>query len=223
MQPDQDPEYSRLLREKVDQHKAPDELRRKILASLEEERRPAFGVKMRGLLNYLDLHWRALSTAAACGVAATLLVTQLPSLSLADDNVAAQVTASHNRALMASHLIDVVSSDRHTVKPWFAGKIDYSPRVRDYANDGFVLTGGRLDYVNDRVVAALVYKNRLHVIDVYTWPTTESDSGVNKRSRHGINMTEWVDDGMKYYAVSDIEIGELAQLAQLMKAHKGES
>jgi len=222
MQPDNDPEFSRLLKEKVDQHKAPDQLRRKILARLEQERSPAPAGGVSGLLRYLDLHWRALSTAAACGVAATLLVTQLPSLSSADDNLAMQVTASHNRALMANHLIDVVSSDRHTVKPWFAGKIDYSPRVRDFATEGFELTGGRLDYVNDRVVATLVYKNRLHVIDVYTWPSTESDSTVNKRSRRGINMTEWVDSGMKYYAVSDIEVGELAQLAQLMRSHKND-
>ena len=178
--------------------------------------------RMHRLAQYLNAHWRALSTAAACGVAATLLGTQFLIISAGDDNLMQQVTSSHTRALMAHHLTDVVSSDQHTVKPWFAGKIDYSPRVRDYATEGFELAGGRLDYVNDRVVAALVYKRRLHVIDVYSWPTVESNSSVSKRTRHGINLVEWIDGGMKYCAVSDIEFGELNELARLMRIHQGE-
>ena len=126
--------------------------------------------------------------------------------------------ASHWRALVAASPVDVVSSDRHTVKPWFAGKIDYSPRVSDFAAEGFELTGGRLDYLNDRVVAALVYKRRLHVIDAYVWPTKAADSSPARRSRQGINGLEWTHDGMRYYLVSDIELNELAELARLMRS-----
>lgn len=222
MQSDHEPEFSRLLREKVDQHKAPDELRRRIIASLEQQRQPASMGRMSLLARYLGGHWRSLSSAAACGVAATLLATQYLTIAAGDDNLMQQVASSHTRALMANHLTDVVSSDQHTVKPWFAGKIDFSPRVRDFATEGFELAGGRLDYVNDRVVAALVYKRRLHVIDVYSWPTAESNSAVSKRTRHGINLVEWIDGGIKYCAVSDIESGELNELARLMRNHPGE-
>ena len=220
MQNDHDSEFSRSLKEKMDKHRAPDQLRRRILASLEHERAPSLLGRIGNLGHYLNMHWQALSTAAACGVAATLLVTQLQGFSPAEDNLMQQVTSSHTRALVANHLIDVVSSDRHTVKPWFAGKIDYSPRVVDYVTDGFELAGGRLDYIDDRVVAALVYKRRLHVIDAYVWPTRDADSSVKKRSHQGINAVEWTDGGMKYYLVSDLEVNELNELARLMRVRR---
>lgn len=222
MQPDHDPEFSRLLKEKMDQHKAPEQLRRRILASLERQRQPSLTSRMSALGQYLNVHWRSLSTAAACGVAATLLGTQFLMIAAGDDILMQQVTSSHTRALVANHLIDVESSDRHTVKPWFAGKIDYSPRVSDYATEGFALAGGRLDYVNDRIVAALVYKRRLHVIDAYVWPTKDANTSVSKRSRQGINAIEWTDGGMRYYLVSDIEFNELNELARLMRLHREE-
>jgi anti-sigma factor RsiW len=222
MQPDHDPEFSRLLREKMDQHKAPDRLRRRIIANLEQQRQPSLMSRMRALGQYLNTHWLSLSGAAASGVLATLLGTQFLILAAGDDNLMQQVTSSHTRALVANHLIDVVSSDGHTVKPWFAGKIDYSPRVSDYATEGFVLAGGRLDYVNDRIVAALVYKRRLHMIDAYVWPTKDANTSVSKRSRQGINVIEWTDGGMRYYLVSDVEFNELNELARLMRVDRGE-
>jgi anti-sigma factor RsiW len=217
-----DPEFSRLLREKMSMHKAPDYLRQKIMASIEQQREssPMSWIAAMGL--HLRHHWRSLSAAAACGVVATLLGTQMLTITASDDKFVQQITTSHNRALMANRLIDVVSSDQHTVKPWFAGKLDYSPQVKDYAADGFELAGGRLDYVNDRVVAALVYKRRLHVIDVYSWPTAEANSAVTKKMRHGINLAEWADGGMKYYAVSDINFAELNELARLMRTPRGD-
>ena len=202
----------------MDNYKAPEHLRRRVLLGIENERRRSFKGRLRTLAEYMSVHWQALTTAAACGVAATLIGTQALMVAAVDDNLMQQVAASHARALVANHLVDVVSSDQHTVKPWFAGKIDYSPRVSDFAAEGFELTGGRLDYLNDRVVAALVYKRRLHVIDAYVWPTKAADSSPARRSRQGINGLEWTHDGMRYYLVSDIELNELAELARLMRS-----
>ena len=222
MQSDRDLEFFRLLREKMDQHKAPDQLRRRIMLGIEHEHQRSLKGRLSALWQYLNANWGALSTAVACGVVATLIGTQTLMVAAVDDDLMQQVASSHVRALVANHLIDVVSSDRHTVKPWFAGKIDYAPRVRDYATEGFELAGGRVDYVNDRVVAALVYKRRLHMIDAYVWPTKEANTPASKRSRQGINGIEWTDDGMKYYLVSDIDFNELSELARLMRVRGGE-
>jgi anti-sigma factor RsiW len=203
----------------MEQHKAPDRLRRRILASLERERTPSVAARIAAFGQHLTIHWRSLSAGVVSGVAATLVGSHLLLVAAGDEALVQQLTASHTRALIGNHLIDVVSSDQHTVKPWFAGKIDYSPRVADYAPEGFELAGGRLDYVNDRVVAALVYKRRLHMIDAYVWPSSTADAALTDRSRHGINVVEWTEGGMKYSLVSDVELGELHELARLMRAH----
>ena len=205
----------------MDHYKAPEHLRRRILYSIEHERQRSWQGRLRAFSEYLRRNCLALSAAAACGVASTLIGTQLLMTAALDDGVMLQVASSHTRALVANHLIDVPSSDQHTVKPWFAGKIDYSPKVRNYATEGFELAGGRLDYVNDRVVAALVYKRRLHVIDAYVWPTPKANSSSERRTHQGINTLEWIDDGMQYYLVSDIEFAELDELARLMRARDG--
>lgn len=203
----------------MDHYKAPEHLRRRILLGIEQERRRSWQGRLGTFAEYLRRNCLALTAAAACGMASTLVGTQLLMTAAIDDGMMLQVASSHTRALVGNHLIDVPSSDQHTVKPWFAGKIDYSPRVRDYGADGFELAGGRLDYVNDRVVAALVYKRRLHVIDAYVWPTQKANSSIGKRSHQGINAVEWIDDGMQYYLVSDIDFVELDALARLIRAH----
>jgi anti-sigma factor RsiW len=203
----------------MDHYKAPEHLRRRILFSIEQERRRSWRGRLDAFSDYLRRNCVGLAAAAACGMASTLIGTQLLTTAAVDDGVMLQVASSHTRALVGNHLIDVPSSDRHTVKPWFAGKIDYSPRVRNFAADGFELAGGRVDYVNDRVVAALVYKRRLHVIDAYVWPTRKADSSVERRTHQGINAVEWIDDGMQYYLVSDVEFAELNELARLLRAH----
>lgn len=132
-------------------------------------------------------------------------------LGVAQDNrVVDDVIASHIRSLMADHLIDVASSDRHTVKPWFSGKIDVSPPAVDLASSGFSLLGGRLDYVDERPCAALVYRHDKHVINVMIWAhdggtgtTTES------YSRQGYNLIHVAADALDYWVVSDLNQGEL--------------
>jgi anti-sigma factor RsiW len=132
-------------------------------------------------------------------------------------NVLAQeVISSHVRSLLAAHLLDVPSTDQHTVKPWFNGKLKFSPPVHDFADRGFRLTGGRLDYLNGREVAALVYQRKLHVINLFIWP---SESGQNKVpdsfTKDGYNVSHWERDGFTFWAVSDVNAEDLKAFVDL--------
>jgi anti-sigma factor RsiW len=123
--------------------------------------------------------------------------------------------SSHVRALLSGHATDVISTDSHTVKPWFNGRIDFSPPVIDLAGQGFPLIGGRVDYVGHRSVAALVYGRRKHIIDLYVWPSQSNISG--DKSLNGYNVVRWNKDGMFFLAVSDLNNLELQQFRDLLK------
>jgi len=150
--------------------------------------------------------------AAAMWLASSSLLVTAPLMPTADD-----VAASHVRALMAAHLTDVVSSDRHTVKPWFAGRLDYSPPVHDLADAGFMLAGARLDTVAGRTVAALVYRHGLHVLTLFVWPAgARPDTSVQQR--RGYNLRAWSQAGMQLWAVSDAGADELQRFASALGA-----
>jgi anti-sigma factor RsiW len=136
-----------------------------------------------------------------------------------DEALAREVVSSHVRSLMASHLTDVPSSDQHTVKPWFNGKLDFSPPVIDLADQGYPLAGGRLDYVSNRAVAALVYQRRMHFINLFIWPST----GERKRQKpaetlNGYNVVHWYQSDMSCWAVSDLNAEELNEFVRLLKS-----
>ena len=156
------------------------------------------------------------------GVAASLIIVALGTWRVASTNrpadaLAQEVLASHVRAMMASHLTDVPSSDRHTVKPWFNGKLDFSPPVGDFADRGFALIGGRLDYLDNRPVAALVYQRRKHLINLFIWPAPEQpDRGVEETERQGYHLMRWTKAHMTYWAVSDLNAAELRELVGLV-------
>ena len=115
---------------------------------------------------------------------------------------------------MADHLTDVPSSDQHTVKPWFNGKVDFSPEVRDLSADGYPLVGGRLDYIDGRGAAALVYERRKHAINVFVWPEDDSGAGQGEAVVRGYNVIRWRRPGTSYAAVSDLNMAELRELVR---------
>jgi anti-sigma factor RsiW len=127
-----------------------------------------------------------------------------------------EVISSHVRSLLATHLLDVPSTDQHTVKPWFDGKLKFAPPVQDFADHGFRLIGGRLDYVYGREAAALVYQRNKHVINLFIWP---SESGRNAAAqgfaKEGYNVLHWTRDGFEFWAVSDVNTGDLRAFADL--------
>ena len=132
-----------------------------------------------------------------------------------------QVVANHVRSLLAAQLVDVVSSDQHTVKPWFDGKIDFAPEVRDLSADGFPLVGGRLDYMNGKTVAALVYQRNKHPINLFIMPApTSRSASPTIVTRRGFNVFSWTNGGMNYWAVSDLNQNELREFMEFVRAVK---
>jgi anti-sigma factor RsiW len=151
---------------------------------------------------------------AATAVATWTTVAQLDS-GKRDDVIAEQIISGHARAILTTHLADVASSDQHTVKPWLSSKLDFSPPVTDLAAAGFPLAGGRLDYVDHRPVAALVYRHRQHVINLFVWPDEKAHAGTAMKSsaRQGYNLLHWNGEGLTYWAISDLNPADIKTFA----------
>jgi anti-sigma factor (TIGR02949 family) len=161
--------------------------------------------------------WSWLALAATIIAAAIIAVNFVPrwQSSGADQFLATELIASHVRSLMASHLTDVASSDQHTVKPWLDTKLNFAPAVFDLANDGFPLIGGRLDYIENRPVAALVYQRRKHFINLFIWPAESVMTTADKTISHqGYQLVHWIDGDFNYWAVSDVSDSDLQLFKQ---------
>jgi anti-sigma factor RsiW len=205
-----------LLRDPQVRFEVPDSLRRKIQAALPVTASSAkSGSDRRSVIP-----WFYVPLALAAVFAVLLGLVFLYQWTTLDrsrgDVLAKEVISNHVRSLLATHLLDVPSTDQHTVKPWFDGKLKFSPPVQDFADRGFRLIGGRLDYLNGREVAALVYQRNKHIINLYIWPS-ESGSNAPGQSftKDGYNVLHWGRDGFEFWAVSDVNAVDLRAFASL--------
>ena len=188
---------------------APAELRRRIKSELPS---PARAISPRAAWSW---NWLTAAMTGGFAVCLTLLLVVSQTRPSAEQRLVQDVISSHVRSLLPGHAMDVVSTDQHTVKPWFNGKIDFSPPVKDLAAEGFPLTGGRLDYVNGRSVAALVYQRNKHMINVFIWPSKEAESEPTpSKPSQGYNLIHWSDSGMTFWAASDLNEKELMGFAK---------
>jgi anti-sigma factor RsiW len=164
--------------------------------------------------------WRGLAMAAS--VAAAVLFTWgivgFLSARFAGDRLMRDVFAAHARSVLAVHKVDVISSDRHEVKPWLNENLGFSPDVADHADPEFPLLGARRDYVDDQPVAALVYTHGKHLINVFVWPSAqESGAGLKTASSRGYHLYHWAKGGMDYWVVSDVSEEKLQQFVQRIR------
>ncbi len=194
-------------------YRAPDALRERIRASIraegrKHERRPLFWT------------WGGMAAAVAMASVVSWNVALMQVAGGGEDGLAREIASAHVRSLMAeNHLSDVVSTDQHTVKPWFQGKLDFAPVVTDFAASGFPLSGGRLDYIDGRPVAALVYRHRLHVVNLFEWPAANPAATAPELvMRHGYSLVRWKRGGLEYWLVSDAAGADLLKFAQLIAA-----
>lgn len=188
-------------------HRAPAQLEEKIRKMV---RPPHALEKLHWFQRWIWAGGGAVFAAAALLIAFTITrpPTSAPNEALVD---------SHVRSLMPGHLMDVISTDQHTVKPWFDGKLEFAPPVQDFAAAGYPLVGGRLDYVDSHQAAALVYHRALHVINLYIWPTENTASSTpTARTIRGYNIVSWRKNGFEFRAVSDLNIAELRDFARLV-------
>jgi anti-sigma factor RsiW len=190
---------------------APEALRARIAAQPKRARTNVLGRTLQ-LPGWLAAG--SLAAAAALSAALTIaVVARAPT-----DDAMREVVSDHVRSLMADHLADVASSDQHTVKPWFSGKLDFAPPVRDLAASGFPLIGGRLDYLDGRPAAALVYQRRQHRINVFVTTCPGGCTDAERRSAlNGYNVIGWSAGGLRLWAVSDLNAAELSQLVDLLR------
>jgi anti-sigma factor RsiW len=187
---------------------APPQLRRRIEAALPRARLPDRRAVLRGFAM-----GSAVSAIAATGLVAIVLRND------DQERIQSEVVSAHLRSLQAGHLTDVISTDQHTVKPWFNGKLDVSPPVIDLTAQGFTLIGGRLDYVDARAIGAVVYRRRQHVINLFVAQTASTEHHPARIEMiQGFNIRHWSDRGLNFWAVSDLARDELAEFGDKFEA-----
>jgi anti-sigma factor RsiW len=187
----------------------------------DEERNTARASRGNPLLHWLSgatAGWSAAGALAAVAVALFIFQVTPFSASTATPDLEAQLVSSHVRSLLANHLIDVETSDRHVVKPWFNGRIDYAPPVPDLIADGFPLAGGRLDYADNRVIAAVVYRRRAHVVNLFILPHDAKAATRFQAKRDSYSVARWTEGDLDFWAVSDIDASELADFRKAFLA-----
>ncbi|HTP71765.1 MAG TPA: anti-sigma factor [Burkholderiaceae bacterium] len=219
-----DDELPALIRRHATRHAAPDSLRAGIAArvALEEARRASATAAESepAPRRWVALRWRAATLGFALGMLCMALLWPLAQRLSLQPSLESELVASHVRALQAGPITEVASSDRHTVKPWFQGRLDFAPPVVDLAGAGFPLLGARVEHVRGETVAALVYGHNRHLIDVFVWPVSGQQAPLRTTHR-GFNVVHWSDGAMQYWAVGDLDRQEIEAFAQrwLEQAH----
>jgi anti-sigma factor RsiW len=162
--------------------------------------------------------WAWVSGGAGAAIAACAVLALSAGRIAQRDALTDDLVASHVRSMQVAHLTDIPTSDQHVVKPWFDGKLDFSPAVVELKPQGFPLVGGRMDYVDGRAVAAIVYQRGRHTINLFVWPAPDGDAGAPYQERKGYNVRHWWIDGMTYWAVSDVNPVDLGLFEDDLKA-----
>jgi mycothiol system anti-sigma-R factor len=189
-------------------YRAPETLKQRIAA------RPELSPGRRSTVRRVG-SWLAPAATGAIAASAALLLLASPSQQPVLDQ---QLISSHVRSLQPGHLTDVETTNQHIVKPWFNGKIDFAPPVPELADQGFPLAGGRLDSIDGKTVAALIYHRRLHTVNLFVW---RGDSSARTELEDGFAIAEWSEDGLRFAAVSDIPMADLREFEQLYRSRAG--
>lgn len=201
---------TRTLRAAMPYHLASPALRGRIrhaLASREPQRRLIRGPS-----------WWQAAGLAACVALLSAIVTYWSTQPAAEDPLREHLVASHVASLAEPRrLIDVESTERHVVKPWFQGKVDFAPAVKDLSDQGFVLLGARVDHVSERQAAAVVYRIRSHVINLFIWRSNATATALDEMRARGFSVATWTEDGLRYAAISDVEPRDLHRFATLVR------
>jgi anti-sigma factor RsiW len=188
---------------------APTDLRANLLAAISGEISETKVIQT----SFRPIRWGASALALAAAVLLGFFIAQTLYRAPANEALLAQLTDSHIRSLVGAHLIDVPSSDSHTVRPWFEGKLDFAPPVPDLSADGFPLVGGRVDYIAGRSVAVLVYQRRQHFINLFIWLKAGEEHALMEKSQRGYNVLHWTDGGLTFWAMSEVSDGDLRTFA----------
>lgn len=206
----------KVLRDEGDYHVAPDALRKRVetLTRSQAARATAVAAATETVQRWWG--WRPLSAAFAATLALSLGVQFFLQHGSRETHLADEVVASHVRSTLGQHLIDVASSDHHTVKPWLSSKLDFSPPVRDVQIGSAVFLGGRVDYLGGRPVAALVYRQGDHLVNAFIWPGPSDESHAVFSADRGFQIAHWSRDGMNHWVISDLNRGEFMNLVNLL-------
>jgi anti-sigma factor RsiW len=193
---------SLLVRINMPVYKAPPELKSKVRATLRKEDKPNF--------KWLTEHGHQLAYAAALiALSCALAWTWLSLTPSKDKELISEAISNHSRSLMVSHLVDCASGDQHIVRPWFNGKLDYSPPVADLTQAGYTLVGGRVDILEGRPVAAIVYEHGKHIINLFVWPARDRKVEMDVQSERGYHFCGWNKAGLNFFCISEISAADL--------------
>jgi anti-sigma factor RsiW len=214
--PMNDDELSALIRSNATRHQASERLRADVrtqIALQSAARDDAAAAAKNKAQRWRGFGWRSAFAGFAGGVALTLVLSMIVPQLMLQHSLLAELVANHVRALRDGPLIEVASSDRHTVKPWFQGKLDYAPPVVDLGADGFPLLGGRVERIAGAPAAALAYTSQRHIVNVFVWPA-DKEQLPQHLQRNGFNLLHWSDGAMQVWVVSDMEASEIERFGQ---------